>query len=53
MNPYYEIIRNKVEKDNMVMLQMEQWPILSNVINYVQYERHTRHYYDLDIKAIE
>ena len=33
---------NKVEKDNMVILQMEQWSILSNVVNYVQYDRHPK-----------
>ena len=32
---------------------MEQWSILSNVVNYVQYDRHLRNYYDLDIKAID
>ena len=32
---------------------MEQWSILSNIVNYVQYDGHPRNYYDLDIKAIE
>ena len=32
---------------------MEQWSILINVINYIQYNRHPRNYYDLDIKAKE
>ena len=44
---------NKVEKDNMVISQMEQWSILSNVVNYVQKDRHPRNYYDLDIKATD
>ena len=35
INPYHEIITNKVEKDNMVTLQMEQWSILINVAIYV------------------
>ena len=30
---------------------MEQWSILSNVVNYVQYDRHPRDFYDLDIKT--
>ena len=42
INPYYEIITNKVENDNTIILQMEQWSILSNIINYVQYNRHPR-----------
>ena len=37
----------------MVISQMEQWSILSNVINYVQDDRYPRNYYDLDIKVIE
>ena len=32
---------------------MEQWLILSNVVNYIQYDRHPQNYYDLDIKAID
>ena len=53
INPYYEIITKKVEKDNTVILQMEQWSNLSNVLNYVQYNRHPRNYYDFDIKTID
>ena len=37
----------------MVILQMEQWSILSNVVNYIQYDRHLRNYFDLDIKDID
>ena len=32
---------------------MEQWSILSNIINYVQYDRHSKYFYDLDIKAVD
>ena len=31
---------------------MEQWSILSNVVNYVQYDRNPKEFYDLDVKAI-
>ena len=31
---------------------MEQWSILSNVVNYMQYDRHPKNFYNLDIKAI-
>ena len=37
INPYHEIITSKVEKENTMISQMEQWSILSNVVNYVQY----------------
>ena len=40
VNPYYEIITNKVEKESIITLKMEQWSILSNIVNYVQYGRH-------------
>ena len=42
INPYHDIITNKVEKDNTVILQLEQRSILSYVINYVQYNRPPR-----------
>ena len=35
------------------MTQMEQRSILKNVVNYIQYERHPRNYYDLDVKTID
>ena len=35
INPYHEIIVNKAERDNTVLTQIEQWSILSNVVNYI------------------
>ena len=32
---------------------MEQWLILSNVVNYVQYDRNPKNFYDLDVKALD
>ena len=32
---------------------MEEWSILSNAVNYAQYNRHPKHFYDLDIKAVD
>ena len=53
INPYHEIITNKVEKENTITSQMEQWSILSNIINYVQCDRHSTNVYDLDIKSVD
>ena len=53
INPYHKIITNNVEKDNNIRSQMEQWSILSNVVNYVQYDRHPIIFCDLDIKAVD
>ena len=38
-NPYQELIVNNAEKVETLMTQMEQWSILSNVLNYVQHSR--------------
>ena len=32
---------------------MEQWSILSNVVNYVQYNRHPKDFCNLDIRAVD
>ena len=32
---------------------MEQWSISSNVVNYVQYDRNLRDFYNLKVKAID
>ena len=32
---------------------MEQWSILSNIVNYAQYDRNLRNFHELDIKAID
>ena len=32
---------------------MEQWSILSNIVNYVQYDRAPKDFYNLDVKAID
>ena len=44
---------NKVEKDNKIITQMEQWSILSNIVTYVQNNRHPRNVYDLDIRTAD
>ena len=31
---------------------MEQWSILSNVVNYVQYNRHPKNFHNLNIRAV-
>ena len=38
-NLYKELIVNNTIKRNRATSQMEQWSILSNVINYVQYSK--------------
>ena len=53
VNPYHEIITNKVEKENIITMQLEQYSVLSNIVNYVHYDRHYRNFCYLDIKTID
>ena len=53
IDPYHEIITNKVERDDTIISQMEQWSFLSKAVNYVQYGRHSKKYYDFIIKAVD
>ena len=40
------------EKTGAILLQMEQWSVLSNVVNYIQYDRHPKNFYNLNIRAV-
>ena len=42
INPYRELMVNKAEKVKIVLSQMEQWSILSNVLNYIQHHRYLK-----------
>ena len=37
-NPYQELIINSADRVDPLMTQMEQWSILSNILNYVQHD---------------
>ena len=52
INPYRELIVNNAEKIELVMKQMEQWPILSKVLHYTQYDRHPKNYYNLSVNVV-
>ena len=51
-NPYQELVFNNAEKIEPLMTQMEQWSILSNILNYVQHSRFHSMKHMLDIKAV-
>ena len=51
-NQNEELIVNNAEKVETLMTQMEQWLILSNVLNYVQHRRFHSMKHTLDIKAV-
>ena len=52
INPYRELIVNDVEKTELPMTQMEQWSILSNVLNYVQHSRFNSMNHSLSVKPV-
>ena len=52
INPYQELVVNNAEKIEPLITQMEQWSILSNVLNYVQHSRFHSMNHILDIKAV-
>ena len=47
-NPYKKLIVNNTEKIEPLMTQMEQWSILSKVLNYVQHSRFNSMNYTLN-----
>ena len=53
INPYQEIIVNNAERIEPLMTEMDQWSILSDVLNYVQHSRFHSMNYTLDIKAVD
>ena len=52
-NPYHELIVNNAEKVEPLMTQMEQWSILSTVLNYVQHGKFHSIRHTLGIRAIK
>ena len=51
-NLYRELIVNNVSKVENTLSKMQQWSILSNVINYVQYSKISKNFQDVMIKPI-
>ena len=52
INPYRELIVNNAEKVETFLSQMEQWSMLSNVVNCIQYDKHPKSFHNRNrIKA--
>ena len=49
-NPYQELIINNADRIDLLMTQMEQWSILSNILNYVQHDKYYISNHTTDIK---
>ena len=41
-NPYKELIINNAGRIESTLTQMEQWSILSNIIDYMQYSKNPK-----------
>ena len=52
INPYRELVVNNAEKIESPMTQMEQWSILSNILNYVQHSKFNSMNHSLNIKPV-
>ena len=52
VNPYRELIVNNAEKIEMQKTQMEQWSILSNLLNYVQHSKFNSMSHSWNIKPV-
>ena len=49
-NLYKELIVNNAGKIDSTLTQIEEWSILSNVINYVQYSKNPKNFHSMTIK---
>ena len=49
-NPYRDLVVNNVDRVEMSHSPMEQWSILSNVINYVQHSRNPLNFHFVTVK---
>ena len=49
-NLYKELIVNNASRVDRALTQIEQWSILSNIINYVQYSKNPKNFHSMIIK---
>ena len=52
VNPYRELVVNNAEKVEMPITQMEQWSILSILLNYVQHSKFNSMNHSLSVKPV-
>ena len=52
-DPYKELIMNNACKIENALPQMEQWSVLSNVINYVQYSKNPKNFHSMTIRPVK
>ena len=52
VNPYRELVVNNAETVEILKTQMEQWSILSNLLNYVQHIKFNSMNHSLSVKPV-
>ena len=52
INPYKELIVSNTEKTEPPMTQMEQWSILSNVLNYAQHNKFNSINHTINVRPV-
>ena len=53
VNPYRKLVVNNTEKVEMPITQMEQWSILSNLLNCVQHSKFNSLNHSLSVKPVD
>ena len=53
ISPYQNVVLNKVHREDTKTSQMEHWPILRDVVKYVQHDKDPSTFHDLNIKALD
>ena len=49
---YKELIVNNAENIEPLLAQMEQWSILSNMLNYIEHDKLLKNFHKLGISAV-
>ena len=52
IDPYRELIVKNAGKTDTILPRIGQWSILINVVNYIQYDRYPKNFYNLNIRAV-
>ena len=52
IDTYRELIVNNAERIETFLFQIEQWSMLSNVVNYIQSDKHPKNFHNLNINTV-
>ena len=53
INPYQNVVLNKVYREDTKTTQMEHWSILSDMVKYIQHDKDPDTFQDLTVKALD